>query len=137
MRKNSLNKTFLSKPTSPPPQQFGSCRMPGAALRGELATPQPQILLRTPCPARPSRAGTSSHPQNPPGALRMLQWGPAVGSLCINVNYCLADTLGLLLDVNEGQMEAGAVWAALICTLQLFDWFYFIYFKFFFLSLLC
>lgn len=61
----------------------------------------------------------------------MLQWGPAVGSLCINVNYCLADTLGLLLDVNEGQMEAGAVWAALICTLQLFDCFYFIYFIFF------
>lgn len=47
------------------------------------------------------------------------------GLFCVNVKYCLADTLGLFLDINEGQTEAGAVWAALICTVELFDYFYF------------
>lgn len=47
------------------------------------------------------------------------------GLFCVNAKYCLADTLELFLGINEGHMEAGTVWAALICTVELFDYFYF------------
>lgn len=128
MRINSVNKTFLSKPIAlhHPPEQPGCCRMPGAALSRELASPQPKSCSRFPVLPSPAMLVPPTSPKNPPGSTRTLQWGLiSFGLLCKNVRYCLADTLGSFLDVNEGQIETGTVWAALICSVELFDYFFF------------
>lgn len=120
MRINSLNKTFLCK--------LMATSSPLHTPRAALSSPQPK-----PCSGHPALPAPAMLLPTTPQKSPWTKQDPAVGHisfglLCVNVKYCLADTLGLFLDVNEDQMESGAVWAVLICSVKLFDCFYFIFF---------